>query len=142
MKRVLTAGMLSLFAFQATAGSITYEAPTSEVIVEPTMGVGSGSWIVPLVIITAMALVITQTGNGQTPPQVSDARLKTNITQIGVADNGLPLYAFRYVGSTQYFSGVMAQDVLAHTPEAVFIGPFGYMAVNYEMLGLEMHPLN
>lgn len=141
MKRILTAGMLSLFAFQATAGSITYEAPPSEVVIEPTMGIGSGSWIVPLVIISILALAVTKNGNSPIF-QPSDARLKTNITQIGVADNGLPLYSFRYVGSNQYFVGVMAQDVLAHTPEAVFVGPLGYMAVNYEMLGLEMQPVN
>jgi hypothetical protein len=140
MKRILAAGMLSLLSFQATAGSITYEAPAPITVVEPSMG--SGAWIIPLVILSVLALAISQKGGGNVITQPSDARLKTNIKLIGVADNGLPLYSFRYVGSSQYFTGVMAQDVLSHTPEAVFVGPFGYMGVNYEMLGLEMQPLN
>ena len=141
MKRILVAGMISLLSFQATAGSVSYQAPTPIIVAEPTIQPGSGSWLIPLVIISVLALALTQ--KESTPPiNISDARLKTNITKIGVAANGLPLYSFRYVGSSQYFSGVMAQDVLAHTPEAVFVGPLGYMGVNYEMLGLEMQPLN
>ena len=52
------------------------------------------------------------------------------------------LYSFRYIGLPQVYSGVMAQDVLMHTPEAVISGPFGIMAVDYGMLGLEMQQIN
>lgn len=139
MKRVIAAGMISLMAFSATAGNVTYEAPQVIEVEEPTQMGGSGAWLVPLVIIAILALALSQE---ESPPPMSDSRLKTDITPIGITPNGLPLYSFRYVGSTQVFSGVMAQDVLMHTPEAVHIGPFGYMAVNYEMLGLEMQRLN
>lgn len=71
----------------------------------------------------------------------SDIRLKTDITRTGTADNGLPLYHFRYIGQAQLWEGVMAQDVLAHTPDAV-VDLGGYYGVNYEMLGLEMQPVN
>ena len=68
----------------------------------------------------------------------SDARLKTDILRVGTAANGLPLYQFRYLGQRTLYQGVMAQDVLAHSPQAVSMLPGGYMAVNYKMLGLEM----
>jgi hypothetical protein len=70
------------------------------------------------------------------PP--SDIRLKTDIEQVGVAANGLPLYNFRYLGDEAVYRGVMAQDVLERFPEAVCIMPNGYFAVRYDMLGLSM----
>ena len=73
---------------------------------------------------------------------LSDARLKTDITQIGLVENGLPLYSYRYLGHDALFSGVMAQDVLAHTPEAVVTMPGGFYAVNYDMLGMQMERLD
>lgn len=138
MKKLIAAGMISLLAFQATAGTVTYEPPVVvDVIEEQPMGC-SGAWLIPLVIVAVLALALTQ----ESSPSPSDRRLKTDITPIGTAANGLPLYSFRYIGFPQVFSGVMAQDVLSHTPEAVVVGPLGYMAVDYGMLGLEMQRLN
>jgi formylglycine-generating enzyme len=71
-------------------------------------------------------------------PTNSDIRLKTDIVLIGKAENGLPLYTFRYIGGTTVYQGVMAQDVLKFMPEAVVVMPNGYMAVYYELLGLTM----
>lgn len=68
----------------------------------------------------------------------SDARLKEDIVPVGVHESGLGLYEFRYLGETKRYRGVMAQEVLHHTPEAVVVMPNGYYAVNYRMLGLEM----
>ena len=138
MKKMIAAGMISLMAFSATAGSVTYTAPEVVAIEEAAPMGGSGSWLIPLVIVAVLALALTQ----QEEVAISDARLKTDITPTGIATNGLPLYSFRYIGSTQVFEGVMAQDVLTHTPEAVYFGPFGYMAVDYGMLGLEMQRIN
>jgi len=138
MKRLVAAGMISLIAVSATAGSVSYTPPEVVAIEESAPMGGSGSWLIPLVIVAVLALALTR----QDEVAISDARLKTNITPTGTAANGLPLYSFRYIGSTQVFEGVMAQDVLSHTPEAVQIGPFGYMAVDYGMLGLEMKNLN
>ncbi len=139
MKRILAAGIISLLSFQASAGSVTFVPPEPITVTETGMSPGSGSWIVPLIIVAAFIFAATQQSE---EIQVSDARLKTDITPIGFAPNGLPLYSFRYIGFPQVYSGVMAQDVLSHTPEAVVTGPFGYMAVDYGMLGLEMQPLN
>ena len=69
---------------------------------------------------------------------LSDIRLKTNIEQVGVASNGLPLYHFRYFWSDAVYRGVMAQDVLKVFPGAVQTIPNGFMAVNYDALGMEM----
>jgi hypothetical protein len=71
-------------------------------------------------------------------PKPSDMRLKTGIERVGVAPNGLPLYNFRYLWSDAVYQGVMAQDVLKAFPEAVSTLPNGYMAVRYDMLGMEM----
>jgi len=138
MKKIIAAGMISFMAFSATAGSVSFTPPDVVAIEDNTPMGGAGSWLIPLVIVAVLALALTR----QEEVAISDARLKTNITPTGTAANGLPLYSFRYIGSTQMFEGVMAQDVLAHTPEAVQIGPFGYMAVDYGMLGLEMKNLN
>lgn len=68
----------------------------------------------------------------------SDQRLKTDIVKTGMAANGLALYQFRYIGDSVLYQGVMAQDVLEHTPSAVAYTADGYMAVDYQALGLEM----
>lgn len=61
----------------------------------------------------------------------SDARLKEDIRRIGTADNGLPLYLFRYRGRPEVHFGLMAQDVLPVNPDAVLTMPNGMMAVDY-----------
>jgi hypothetical protein len=61
----------------------------------------------------------------------SDERLKTDIKRVGVLDNGLPVYTFRYRGSSKIQMGVMAQDVELVKPAAV--EDFGsYKIVDYE----------
>lgn len=60
----------------------------------------------------------------------SDERLKTDIKKIGVADNGLSIYSYRYVfgGPTQI--GYMAQEVEKVFPKAVSELD-GYKVVDY-----------
>ncbi len=70
--------------------------------------------------------------------EVSDLRLKTNISRIGTTVFGLPHYRFAYLGSDEMFTGVMAQDVLDVRPEAVIRDAAGFYRVNYGMLGIEM----
>jgi len=61
----------------------------------------------------------------------SDRRLKTNIQRIGRADNGLPIYSYRYVWGGPVQIGFMAQDVEKVRPDAVHeFG--GFKAVDYE----------
>jgi len=70
----------------------------------------------------------------------SDRRLKTDIIYVGVDPvTGLNLYEFRYInGSGRRYRGVMADEVEAKYPGAVFTMPDGYKAVNYAVLGLEL----
>ena len=60
MKQIIAATLISFSAVTATAGNISYVAPDSVTIeIEPSMNVGSGSWIIPAVIVTALILVLT-----------------------------------------------------------------------------------
>jgi hypothetical protein len=89
-----------------------------------------------------LSVVTAVPGGSEVLAKPSDIRLKTDIEKVGVAANGLPLYTFRYIGGDIVYRGVMAQDVLAVLPEAVSIMPNGYLAVRYDMLGLEMTRLH
>lgn len=62
----------------------------------------------------------------------SDERLKTDIKRVGMLDNGLPVYSYRYKAGGPVQIGVMAQDVAEVIPDAVIMDPSGFMRVNYE----------
>lgn len=49
----------------------------------------------------------------------SDRRTKTDIHRIGTADNGLPIYRFRYIAGGPVQIGFMADEVEAINPDAV-----------------------
>ncbi len=60
----------------------------------------------------------------------SDARLKEDVRRVGTADNGLPIYTYRYIGSPVVHMGVMAQEAQNIAPDAVHeVG--GYLTVDY-----------
>lgn len=65
------------------------------------------------------------------PLALSDRRAKTDIRRIGTADNGIPLYVFRYFGSGPFFVGPMADEVEKVNPDAVVMGPDNLKRVNY-----------
>jgi hypothetical protein len=69
-------------------------------------------------------------GLGAGAIRYSDRRLKTNITPIGTAFNGLPLYFYYIDGKPEL--GLMADEVEAVMPDAVIMQPSGYKAVDYE----------
>ena len=65
MKKIMLATIATLSAGAAFAGSITYVAPSNDVLIEPNASMGgSGSWLIPLVIVAVLALALTQ-GNNQ-----------------------------------------------------------------------------
>lgn len=67
MKKAILATMATLSSGAALAGSITYVAPSADVIIEPSASMGgSGSWLIPLVIVAVLALALTQK---ETTPQ-------------------------------------------------------------------------
>ena len=71
----------------------------------------------------------------------SDRRLKREISRIGTSPSGLAIYSFRYVWGGPILVGVMAQDLLISRPNAVQVGPGGYLQVNYSRIDVDMMPL-
>ncbi len=71
---------------------------------------------------------------------ISDVRLKRNIAHVATLENGIRLYAFRYLWEESAYVGVMAQDLLAdvRARDAVVLRPSGYYTVDYAALGLRM----
>ncbi len=68
----------------------------------------------------------------------SDIRLKQDIVRLGQLDSGIGIYRFRYQGRDHTtYVGVMAQEVRAVMPEAVWKGRDGYLRVDYDLLGIE-----
>ena len=61
------------------------------------------------------------TGLGMTVGEsiASDIRIKENISQVGLLDNGLPVYLFNYKGNKTPQIGLMAQDVEKVNKDAV-----------------------
>ncbi len=59
MKKISLALAATLAATSAFAGNIAYEAP-ADIMVEMEPNVGSGAWLIPLVIIAVLALALTQ----------------------------------------------------------------------------------
>lgn len=62
---------------------------------------------------------------------LSDVRLKRNIRRLGAMPSGLPVYCFQYLWDDVCHIGVMAQEARGIFPEAVFMGPGGYLMVDY-----------
>lgn len=60
----------------------------------------------------------------------SDRRIKTDIKKVGMLDNDLPVYAYRYKAGGPMHIGLMAQDVEKVNPDAV-AEIDGIKAVNY-----------
>lgn len=147
-KTIATSALVVSSTF-AHAGGLANEITEAPVVMaeEPAP---AGSSIDPTYIVLgviaalliAAAVAEDDDDDVDTMPDASDMRLKTDITQVGLAANGLPMYTYRYLGHDAVFSGVMAQDVLAHTPEAVIKMPGGFYAVDYEMLGMRMERLD
>lgn len=75
-------------------------------------------------------------GIGAVAGLFSDRRLKSNIVKVG-EKNGHNIYEFNYNGDDKRWRGVMAQEVAELCPEAVSLID-GYMAVDYDKIGLQM----
>lgn len=71
---------------------------------------------------------------------VSDRRLKTEIRYLETTDEGVRLYAYRYVWSRDVQVGVMAQDLLTNPKhrDAVHMTDAGFYVVDYAALGLAL----
>lgn len=61
----------------------------------------------------------------------SDERLKEGAVRVGVLDNGVPVYRYRYKGGVTPVIGVMAQDLAKVRPDLVHDIGGGFLGVNY-----------
>ena len=71
---------------------------------------------------------------------LSDITAKENVEFIG-QENGHNIYSFNYKGDDVKYKGVIAQEVLETTPDAVSCGDDGLLRVDYSKLGLKMEVL-
>jgi hypothetical protein len=62
----------------------------------------------------------------------SDRRLKQDVKRIGTADNGLPIYSYRYKAGGPVQIGFMADEVAQIRPDAVADIGGGFLGVDYE----------
>lgn len=150
-KFLITSAAIALATAPVNAGSLSEpvtEAPVEEAVADGSSASSSGGKIwVPLLIIGAIAAIAIIANNDDDAPAAgggasSDVRLKRNITRVGTAENGLSIYRYQYLWSAQYYEGVMAQDVLKHTPSAVAKGLFGVLLVKYDELGMKMRAVS
>lgn len=80
----------------------------------------------------AMGGMFGLAGTGlQAAMMFSDKNLKEDIERVGEADNGLPIYSYRYKAGGPKHIGVMAQDVQKKSPDAVK-RVAGFLAVDYD----------
>jgi hypothetical protein len=70
----------------------------------------------------------------------SDPRLKRDMHQVGVLENGVKLYSFRYWNDKRSFIGVNAEELLQDPRfrDAVSVSDKGYYLVNYRALGARL----
>ena len=71
-------------------------------------------------------------------PMASDVRLKENITKVGNSPSGINIYEWNYIGKSQKYRGVMAQEILESHPEAVTMCPNGFLGVYYGKIDVKM----
>ena len=68
----------------------------------------------------------------------SDRRLKTNIVHCETLENGLRIVEFSYLGFTNRWRGLIAQDVLQTHPDAVVEDENGHLTVDYTGLNVSL----
>ena len=85
----------------------------------------------------------------QNPPgglfmNASDIRLKTNINKIGVSNNGINIYEFRFINQpNDLYQGVIAQELIGTEFESTTrIESDGYYHVDYSKLDVEFKKIN
>lgn len=74
----------------------------------------------------------------------SDRKIKENIEEVGVDQRtALTLYEFNYIDAphTRY-RGVMADEVEMVYPDAVYETDYGFKAVHYDMLGMQLEEVH
>lgn len=111
------------------------DALVSDHICEPTCTV-AGAEVDDAATVAARKL----TGTGPAAGLASDRRLKTGIRQVGTLENGVKVYAFKFIWDDTVRVGVIAQDLLERPDSraAVLTLANGLLGVDYAALGLRM----
>jgi len=83
-----------------------------------------------------LAQLLSALGGSSGPTTTSDRRLKTDIQTLGVLDDGLKVYSYRYKSGGPVQIGVMADEVAILRPQAYIKGGAGdgFDAVDYSKL--------
>jgi hypothetical protein len=141
MRRVLLGGcaVVALTGGLVQAGGLAEPEMPVEVVATRTSS-SAGGILIPLLILILVAAAASSSGGGGGTDVVveSDRRLKTDTIWVGMTKDSIPVWRYRYKGTTPVFQGVMAQDVALRRPDALVTRPNGMLAVNYTRLGLEM----
>jgi hypothetical protein len=138
-KTLLLSSALTLGAMTpALAGGPVIIAEDVEIVeAKPASSTGA---LIPLLLLAAIAIAVASGGDDAPPPAAggSDVRLKEDVVRVGTNHLGLGVYQWRYKGMDGVYEGVMAQEVEIMHPTAIKPLPYGYKAVDYAKLGLEM----
>ena len=86
----------------------------------------------------ALSLAQSALSIGASIATISDIKIKENINKVGKSPQGHNIYEFNYIGDTQRYRGVMAQDVVKTHPMAVEVMSSGYLGVNYDLIDVNM----
>tara|TARA_B100000085_G_scaffold281109_1_gene307141 strand:- start:757 stop:1863 length:1107 start_codon:yes stop_codon:yes gene_type:complete len=71
-------------------------------------------------------------------PMASDMKLKENIIKVDNSPSGINIYEWNYIGKSQRYRGVLAQELLESHPEAVTMCPNGFLGVYYGKIDVKM----
>lgn len=82
---------------------------------------------------STMSTLGSLAGTAATIAMFSDRRLKSEISQLGIAGNGLPVYEYTIFGQRE--RGHMADEVANAYPTAVSRHSSGYLMVDYSQIG-------
>jgi hypothetical protein len=106
----------------------------------PIVCIGGAAAIIAAIILVASDYDDDDNGSYSIPSVMSDMRLKRDVREAGVLENGVKLYAFRYWNDDRTFVGVSAQDLLKDERfrGAVTISDRGYYMVNFAALGVRI----
>lgn len=132
MSTALTLGAMSP---ALAGGPVIIEDEVEVVEAKPA---SSSGVLIPLLLLAVVVAVATSGGDDEAPPAASDIRLKEDIVKVGTNHLGLGVYQYRYKGMEGVWEGVMAQEVEVMHPGAIRPLPYGFKAVDYAKLGLEM----
>ena len=134
MSTALTLGTLNP---AMAGGPVVVEEEVEVVEAEPASSSGA---LIPLLLLVVVLAAAASGGDDEPEPtfSASDVRLKEDIRRVGTNRLGLGVYQYRYKGMDGVWEGVMAQEVEVMHPGAIRALPFGYKAVDYSKLGLEL----